>query len=235
MKALLLAAGLGTRLRPLTNSIPKCLVPIGGRPLLGLWINSFIEAGIKEIFINLSFKGEMVRHYVEEASFPCQINFLEEKLLLGTGGTLKRNCHKFLDSSIILAHADNLCLADFSSFIKAHQNRPKNVEITMMTFNSENPQSCGIVKLNHDNIVTNFYEKIAHPPSNLANGAVFIIEPSVTKFVMNQSKEHLDFSADIIPHYMNKILAWHNHCYHRDIGTLGDYQKANDDWKTISR
>lgn len=233
MKALLLAAGIGSRLRPLTTTTPKCLVPIGQKPLLGYWIDNLIKAGVTDIYINLHYLASEVRKFVKMGDFQCNIHFLEENKLLGTGGTLKKNLTIFQEDSFLFAHADNFCLADLSAFISAHKNRPSHVKITMMTFISENPSTCGVVELDNENIVIEFHEKISCPPTNLASGAVFVIEPDVLPLIDNWNAECVDFSKDILPLFKGKMLAWHNSVYHRDIGNIKDYQKANLDWKKM--
>jgi len=229
MKALLLAAGLGTRLKPVTDNIPKCLVPINGRPLLGYWLELLDHAGVNEFHINLHYFADRVREFIASTPYQSHVHFIEEEELLGTGGTLKKNAERFQDGSFLLAHADNLCLTDFKTFIKAHYNRPRRAALTMMTFDPPDPRSCGVVELDGDNIVTGFYEKVENPPTKLANGAVFVMEPEVAQFAQNMNKIHFEISRDIIPAFTGRCLAWHNAEYHLDIGTPETYQKAKED------
>ena len=97
--------------------------------------------------------------------------------------------------------------------------------MTMMTFNTDNPTSCGVVELNN-NIVVGFYEKVKNPPSHLANGAVYILSQEVLGFLEGLGKEKIDFSTEVIPHFLNRINTFHNSIYHRDIGTLESYALA---------
>lgn len=229
MKALLLAAGLGERLRPLTNNIPKCLVPINGRPLLCYWLDLLAASGVTEFYINLHYHAGAVRDFIKTHRQADKVTFLEEEKLLGTGGTLKRGADLFADGTFFLAHADNLCLTDFSAFFKAHQNRPSQAALTMMTFDPPDPKTCGVVVLDEDNIVQEFHEKVENPPTNLANGAVFVMEPEVVHFAKDIDKNHFEISRDILPAYTGRILAWHNKDYHLDIGTPETYKKAQDE------
>jgi mannose-1-phosphate guanylyltransferase len=235
MKALLLAAGLGERLRPLTNTIPKCLVPIHGMPLLGYWLRMLDHAGINHFYINLHYHADAVLDFVQGSDYAKRVTFLTEEKLLGTGGTLKRNADLFLEDTFFLAHADNLCLTDFPAFFKAHQNRPKNAALTMMTFDPPDLRSCGVVVLDENNMVQEFHEKVENPPTNLANGAVFVMEPEVALFAKNTEKEHFEISRDILPAYVGRILAWHNGDYHLDIGTPETYKKAQDDRMIVQK
>lgn len=219
MKALLLAAGLGTRLRPITNKVPKCLVPIHGKPLLGYWLDMLLPAGIDHVLINTHYLPERVQDFVQSHPWNNKVRLVHEKVLLGTAGTVLKNRKWLEDGPFLLAHADNLTRFDVEAFLKAHGMRKQGIEITMMTFKTDTPQSCGIVECDKDNIVIGFYEKVPHPPGDEANAAVYIIEPSVIEFMASQHKEILDFSTEVLPHYLAKMQIFRNMDYHRDIGT----------------
>jgi mannose-1-phosphate guanylyltransferase len=137
---LLLAAGLGTRLRPITNRVPKCLVEINGRPLLDYWIELLSNAGITDILINLHYFPDMVRSYVLNCAYPVNITTVLEDKLLCTGGTLLRNRAFFLQEPVMLIHADNLSLFDVRAFMKKFYSREKYIDITMMTFHTDVPK-----------------------------------------------------------------------------------------------
>ena len=220
MRALLLAAGLGTRLRPLTNDTPKCLVEIEGRPLLYYWLKMLCEGGVSEILLNLHYLPDKVRDYVLHGEYAHFVTMVYEDRLLGTGGTLLRNRAFFSGQPFMLIHADVLSLFDVKAFMTSHQRRPAWTEITMMTFITPTPESCGVVKVDEKGIVRAFFEKAKDPPGNLASGGVLILEPSVLDFVAALGKEEIDFSAEVLPHYVGRIYTFHNNVYHRDIGTL---------------
>ncbi len=230
MKALLLGAGLGTRLRPLTQSIPKCLVPIGGKPLLEYWLEHLSDVGVDEFLINTHYLHEQVEEFIDKSIYKERVTLVYEEELLNTAGTLLANRDFFADESFMLVHADNLCFCDFNAFINSHTNRADICEITMMLFSSDTPKNCGIVELDAQGIVENFHEKVAHPPSNLANGAVYICEPSIFKFLESLGRKKLDFSKDVLPAYMGKINTYLNSIYHRDIGTPESYAQAQIDF-----
>ena len=122
----------------------------------------------------------MVETFLSRDIFSDWVHGVFEQSLLGTAGTLRHNASHFADTTIFLAHADNWCQFDFSSFLDYHRRyRPADTLITMMTFRSATPSSCGIVELDSDGVVQVMHEKISNPPSNLANGAAYLIEPSV--------------------------------------------------------
>ena len=219
MKALLLAAGLGTRLRPITDRIPKCLVPIRGQALLGFWLDRLMSEGIERVLVNTHYLPDTVRAYVRDSKWRDRIDLVHEDVLLGTGGTVLRNRHYLKDGAFMVAHADNLTRFDVGAFLRAHEDRPANVDITMMTFDTDVPQSCGIVEVDARGVVIKLHEKVAHPPSNHANAAVYIFEPSVIDFLNSLGKDVIDISTEVLPCYLGRMLAFHNSDYHRDIGT----------------
>ncbi|SDT85492.1 nucleotidyltransferase family protein [Desulfobacula phenolica] len=230
MRALLLSAGFGTRLRPLTESVPKCLIPINGKPLMEYWLDMLCREKNIPVMVNLHYLSKQVEDYIAISPYKQFVTTVFEEYLLGTGGTLLRNRNFFGKESVFMAHGDNLSLFDLTAFVRAHYERPGHCEMTMMTFETDTPQSCGIVELDTDNVVCAFHEKVDNPPGNLANGAVYILEPSVLDFLDSLGKEVIDFSTEVLPYYVGRINAFHNGRYHRDIGTMDSYRKAQNDF-----
>ncbi len=219
MRALLLAAGLGTRLRPITDRVPKCLVPIHGKPLLGYWLDMLLPDNCGRILVNTHHLPQAVREFIARSSWRNSVDIVHEDVLLGTGGTVLKNRGFFAGGPFMVVHADNLTRFNVGAFIRAHANRPEGVDITMMTFDTDTPQSCGIVELDDRRVVTGFHEKVANPSSNHANAAVYVFQPPVIDFLGSLGKEVIDISTEVLPRYLGRILAFHNSDYHRDIGT----------------
>lgn len=226
MKALLLCAGLGTRLRPLTNTTPKCLVKIGGIPLLEIWLSLLLQNGVTEVLINTHHLADEVNAFVRSSKWTKFIKVTFEKELLGTAATIAENASFFDASPCMVIHADNLSIFRVKDFIKAHNERPKCAEITMMIFDTEHPRECGIVAIDSNNIIREFYEKIDNPPGILANGAVYIFQHSVVEFI-SKNKNITDISTHVIPHYLGKINTFKNNIFHIDIGTPKTYKSGN--------
>ena len=139
MRALLLAAGLGTRLRPLTETLPKCLVPIKGHALLGIWLERLQRAGIGPFLINTHYLSGLVESFVEGSPHRDMVNLVHEPELKGTAGTLLQNLDFFGGEDAMLIHADNYCLADLSAFVRAHRNRPADCLMKPCTWLSPRP------------------------------------------------------------------------------------------------
>lgn len=220
MKALLLAAGLGTRLRPITDTMSKCLVPIHGKPLLGYWLDLLLQVGaIEQVLINTHYLPDTVRQYVALSPWRSAVQLVHEDQLLGTAGTVLKNRAFFGGEAFLLGHADNLSSFDPAAFISAHARRPAGTELTMMTFDTDAPQTCGIVELDARGVVQAFHEKQPNPPGRRANAAVYIFEPSVIDFIAGLEREVCDISTEVLPHFLGRMHTFHNNDYHRDIGT----------------
>ena len=228
MRALLLAAGLGTRLRPLTDTMPKCLVPIKGVPLLGIWLERLTQAGIGPFLINTHYLAEQVEAFVESSPYRKQVRLVNEIELHGTAGTLIANLDFFHDKDGLLIHADNYCLADFVAFQQAHANRPPECLITMMTFRTDDPSSCGIVELDQRGVVIGFHEKVAKPPGNLANGAVYIISAELLKRLDTDLHTVTDFSTEVLNRFVGRIYSYETTEVFMDVGTPETYANANN-------
>uniref|UniRef100_E6VHG4 Nucleotidyl transferase n=1 Tax=Rhodopseudomonas palustris (strain DX-1) TaxID=652103 RepID=E6VHG4_RHOPX len=229
-KALLVAAGLGTRLAPLTDVLPKCLMPIAGRPLLRLWLQMLSEAGFSEIVVNLHHHAELVSEYIRRSPWSGRVILAPEATLLGTAGTLLRHRERFTEGPTLFAHADNLSLFGPRAFLAAHAQRPADTAMTMMSFVTDQPQSCGILTLDSAGRVLEMDEKPRHPKGNLANAAVYIVEPEVIDFIASLGKPVVDFSTEVLPVFMGRIFAFHNGSYHRDIGNPSSLALAQLDF-----
>lgn len=219
MKAVLLSAGFGTRLRPITERIPKCLVPIHGKPLLAYWLDLLLPNGVDEVLVNTHYLPVQVEAFVQTSPWRERVHLAHEPILLGTAGTV--HCHRdwLSDGPFMVAHADNLTRFDVPAFLTAHQHRADGTEITMMTFDTDSPQSCGIVEQDDKGRVIAFHEKKKEFYGTRANAALYILEPSVLTFLASFGKEIIDMSTEVLPHYLGRMQTYHNANYHRDIGT----------------
>jgi len=226
MKALLLAAGLGTRLRPLTDFLPKCLAPIGGRPLLEYWLASLFRAGIEELLVNTHHLPELVESYVRWTPWSDRITLVREKVLAGTAGTVWLNREFFGEEAFLVAHADSFSVFDPAEMIQRHLRRPAETVMTMMTFETKTPRSCGIVDLDNRGVVVGFHEKVEDPPGTLANAAVYIIEKDVVDLIGALKSPHPDFSTEVLPKLMGRIYTHRNRVFHLDVGTLDTWLEA---------
>jgi|APGre2960657404_1045060.scaffolds.fasta_scaffold02550_7 mannose-1-phosphate guanylyltransferase len=236
-KVLLLAAGEGTRLRPLTENKPKCLVEILGKPLLYYWFELFQRGPTpSEIYVNTSYLFRQVENFINDNRLifkKLKINIIYEPKLCGTAGTIKNLLKQINDDQkLIIAHADNLTWFNLNDFLERHEKNKLFKKITMMTFKSDDPANCGIVKTDEELNLIEYYEKNKNPISDLANGAVFIISPEAFDLIKS-FKYATDFCGEVVPEIINKINTWENSVYHRDIGTFHNYEKAKIEFQLI--
>ncbi len=203
-----------------------------GKPLIDYWLKQCLSEKMQPIIINTHHLAEQVRSHVKEKFQNDGIILAHEEFLLGTGGTVLANRHYLDQGAFMVVHADNLSVFNMKEFVHAHFTRPLGCIITMMTFHAPTPASCGIVELDSCGRVQAFHEKVTNPPGNLANGAVYIMEPEALDILENCGKVHPDISLDLLPRCLGRIATYHNGTYHRDIGTPDSYATAQYDFNT---
>ncbi len=226
MKAVLLIAGLGTRLRPLTDSIPKCLLPINGVPLLAIWFDKLLAAGVTEVMINTHWLAGQVVDFVAHSTPPgLKVRVYYEPTLLGSAGTLVANRSFCSDGPFFIIYGDNLSDVDLADLYAAHlKHRPL---LTLGTFAAEFPERCGIAKVDSRGVVRGFVEKPEKPRSNRAAAGIYVAEPEVFEYFPEPSESSvLDLGFDVIPKLIGKMR---NYPIQQliDIGTPENYRKAN--------
>jgi mannose-1-phosphate guanylyltransferase len=227
MKAFLLAAGVGSRLRPITDTIPKCMVPIGGQPLLDIWLDAFNRAGVDEVLVNMHHLPDVVRYHVAARPGPPAVHTFLEPELLGSAGTLIAN-REWVDGeeSFLACYADNLTDFDLRSLIEAH--RQHNAIATLTVFHSERPWAGGVVEMDATDRVIGFVEKPANPVSDLTNAGMYAFHPSVLDEI--DGVPPIDIGFDLLPRLVSRARAVLVEGYFRDIGTADAYRRAREEW-----
>tara|TARA_B100000963_G_C22581631_1_gene651113 strand:- start:206 stop:925 length:720 start_codon:yes stop_codon:yes gene_type:complete len=229
IRALLLAAGLGTRLRPLTLSIPKCLVEIKGKPILENWLDKLEKIGAEKVLINTHYLAEQVDKFIaNQHNRNIEISNFYEKKLYGTAATLIANETFFLNSTCIVIHADNFTTLDLNDLVRAHKNRPPHCLLTMLTFKTDNPSNCGIVNVDSNGVVQSFHEKSSESHGNLANGAIYVFENNLLTWLLKNYPEVKDFSTEVIPKLMGRIYSFKTSQPFIDIGTYKALNTARE-------
>ena len=227
MKAFLLAAGVGSRLRPITDTIPKCMVPVGGQPMLDIWLDAFDRAGVDEVLINLHHLPHVVRHHLEERDGTPTVRTFFEPELLGSAGTLAANRAWVNGEEMFLAcYADNLTDFDLRSLVQTHQEN--GAIATMTVFHSERPSTGGVVELDATGTVIAFEEKPANPVSDLVNAGMYAFRPSMLNELGDPPPR--DIGYDLLPRLVGRAKALPVEGYFRDIGTIDAYEQAQREW-----
>jgi mannose-1-phosphate guanylyltransferase len=231
-KALILAAGLGTRLRPVTETTPKCLVPIGGRPLLGYWFDALERAGIAQARVNTHHLPAQVEGYVGEvnARGAIDVSTSHEPVLLGSAGTIANNAdYVAADDTCLIIYADNLSDVDLGRVVEFH--RGHGDPFTMLLFHTQVPKQCGIATLDADQRIVAFVEKPEVPPSNLANAGVYVVTGAAYREIAELHAFDLGF--DVLPRFTGRMRGLVHDGYHLDIGNLAALERARADCGTV--
>tara|TARA_Y100000741_G_scaffold14286_1_gene11278 strand:- start:218 stop:892 length:675 start_codon:yes stop_codon:yes gene_type:complete len=218
MKALLLSAGYGKRMRPLTLTTPKCLIKIKNKTLLGLWLDKLKKLNINDCLVNTHHLSKKINKFLEE-NYDKKVKTVYERKLLGTAGTLIKNYKFFKNEDCIMIHSDNYCEDDLKKLIKSFIKRPKYCLMTMMVFKTESPKSSGVVDLNSKKILKKMFEKVKNPPGNIANCAIYIISKQMIKILKKNYSKSKDFSNEIIPNFYGKINTYQTKKTFYDIGS----------------
>jgi mannose-1-phosphate guanylyltransferase len=225
VKAFLLAAGLGTRLRPLTDTVPKCLVPIAGQPLLSYWMALLARHGFDDVRINVHHLPEPVRAFARACAHP-RLTVFEEPVLLGSAGTIRANREWAADGEpFLVAYADNLTNVDLSALMAVHRrHRPL---LTMGLFRADEPTRCGIAELDgdeSDGVIVGFEEKPRSPRSNLANAGLYVTDARIIDRIPDAAVA--DFGHDVLPAIAGSMRGHLLRGRLIDVGTRASYEQA---------
>ncbi|UCG68667.1 MAG: NDP-sugar synthase [Thermoplasmata archaeon] len=197
MKAVVLAGGVGTRLKPLTYKRPKPLIPIAGEPCIDFMIKSLVSAGFKRLIVTTGYMSDtLIRSIGEGKKFGANILYAFEETPAGTAGAVK-NVEEFLDNTFVVASGDVLADVNIKALFDYHKE--KNSVATMALTRVDNPIEFGIVGLNEDNRIIKFKEKPKEEEvfSNLINAGIYILEPEVLDFI--PENQMFDFSKNVFP------------------------------------
>lgn len=227
MKAFLLAAGIGSRLRPITDTIPKCMLVIDDRPLLDIWFDAFNRAGIDEILVNLHHLPDVVRNHIARHPGPPMVRTFFEPELLGSASTLVANRQWVDDEEFFLAcNADNLTDFDLQALIDAHREHGEMA--TLAVFHSEHPSTGGVVQLDAMGKIIGFAEKPSEPVSDLTNAGMYAFHPTALDEIDEAPPN--DIGYDLLPRLVGRAQAVLVKGYFRDIGTVESYRRAREEW-----
>lgn len=228
VKAVLLAGGLGTRLRPLTLTTPKCLMPIAGKPMLDYWYDALEAAGISDVLLNTHHLVDQVRNHIALTNTTRTLTVTEsyEPELLGSAGTVHAN-RDWADGAdaILIIYADNLSTLDIPAFVAFHADHAQ--PMTMALFHTPHPTQCGIATMDGTGLITDFVEKPEEPASNLANAGVYMIDADAWRTIADMNV--FDFGFDVLRHYIGKMQGFSFDGYHRDIGNPDALAQAQID------
>lgn len=237
MKAFLLAAGKGTRLRPITDHTPKCLVPIRGKPLLEIWLELLRRHGTEDVLINTHHHAEKVTEFIGHYDHARpRVSLTYEPDLLGSAGTLWRN-RDFVkqEKDFLIIYADNLTDVPLDHVIQFHRRHAG--ALTMALFRSREPKSCGIAEMQPGDVdqglIIGFQEKPENPKTNLANAGIYVASETIFDHFPQGAAtppHPLDFGYHVLPNLVNRMYGYVIDSFLMDIGTLESYKVAQRTW-----
>jgi mannose-1-phosphate guanylyltransferase len=227
LKAFLLAGGHGSRLRPITDTLPKCLVPIRGRPLLEIWLDLCARSGITEVLINLHAHSDLIQQHLAGVKHRVNVRLMEEQHLLGSAGTVAANRAWIgSDRAFWILYSDvltNINLKRMSAFHFSHGDLA-----TLGLYQVADPSRCGVAVADSSGIITDFQEKPQNPRGNWVFSGLMVATPALFDFIPPTTPA--DISFHVLPRLLGRMRAFHISDYLLDIGTLPNYQRAQVSW-----
>ncbi len=231
MKGFLLAAGVGTRLRPLTDTIPKCLVPIQGAPLLAIWLEWCAMYGIDEILLNSHAHSNRVREFIDAYHGPVRVTLTHEPELLGSAGTVHVNREYVAgEKEFAVLYADVLTNCRLDRLLDFHRTR--HSPVTLGTYRVPNPAQCGIIATDASGRVVEFVEKPQFPRADTAFSGILIGGPALLDRIPKKIPSDIGF--DVLPKLIGEMFASPITDYVFDIGTMEKYEQAQREWPGLS-
>jgi len=230
MKALFLAGGIGTRLRPLTNDIPKPMVPIMNRPLLEWSMENLRKCGITEIVISTGYKSGCIEDYFGDGSkLGFKIKYIQEESPQGTGGAIK-NTGFLYDETFLVFNADIIFNMDLKKLIEFHKS--KNASATIAVTRVSNPSAYGVIECDKNGYIHSFTEKPEKNEGNsdFINAGVYVFEPEVLDEIPEERPVSVE--RDVFPLLIQKdykVAAYDGCTYWMDIGTPEKYLQTHRD------
>jgi mannose-1-phosphate guanylyltransferase len=242
MKAVVLAGGFGTRLRPLSCTRPKHLFPIGNKPQLDWTIEKLGKSGIKEAILAVNYMADLYISHFRKTKKNLQVTFSRDIPLtdkrsayprpLGTGGPIK-NVEKLIGrkEAFLVLNGDILTNINYAELVKKHKSRSKALA-TIALYKVEDPSRYGVAELTKDNKILSFTEKPPKEkaPSNLINAGIYVLEPEIFDYI--PSGKPVSIEREVFPKLAEekRLFGYDFEGLWIDIGEPEDYLKANKLW-----
>jgi NDP-sugar pyrophosphorylase family protein len=235
MQAIILSAGLGVRLRPITETIPKVMVPIGGKPLLEHHIEQLKKHGVCNIFINLYYLPDVIKNYFGDGSkFGVNISYKYEKKILGTAGGIK-NFENEITNSFFVVYGDVLNFIDYGKFREYFDKKLDAIGVEIIG-GTNHPHDSDLVEVDKNLLFCRIYRKPNKelPKSYKAMKAVFLFKKEILDYIPRNSYYEIDHQLlpDILSRGLN-FYGYESEDYLKDIGTIERYQEAREDYLKI--
>lgn len=231
-KAMVMSAGMGSRLEPLTLMVPKPLVPIANRPVMDILFENLSEIGIRDVVCNTYYLSEQIINRYNKNSFGINFNYIQEETLSGTAGGLKK-CQFFFNKgeTFVVLSADGLTNADILKGIEIHKKNKSIATIGIQAIPKENVSHFGVVVTDENGFITEFQEKPStkDAKSNFINTGIYIFDYKIFDYIPENT--FFDFAKNVFPQLLKErqINTFVIENYWNDIGTLDQYKLSNHD------
>ncbi|MDD3718543.1 MAG: NDP-sugar synthase [Actinomycetota bacterium] len=230
MKAMILAAGLGTRLRPLTEEISKPMVPIANRPVMEHIVELLARHGFDELYVNLHYHPDVItRHFSGGERWGVSITYSLEEELQGTAGGVKRLAGELGGETFLVISGDALTDLDLTSLFAFHRAHGRLA--TLVITPVSDPSKYGVVITEEDGRITGFQEKPSREEalSFVANSGIYVFEPEVLEMI---PAGFYDFGSQLFPRFLEEGIEFYGYRhgdYWNDVGSLEEYKAGNFD------
>jgi D-glycero-alpha-D-manno-heptose 1-phosphate guanylyltransferase len=230
MECIVLAGGLGTRLRGAIGDYPKCMAPVNGKPFLHYIFTYLQEQGCTRVILSLGYKHEIITMWLKEHSWPFETDQVIEYEPLGTGGGIQLAMKEANEGNVIVLNGDTMFRVDLNDMM-AFQNY-MNADASIALKEMKNFDRYGVVKMDNAHMITSFEEK-QHRTEGLINGGVYILNKGA--FLNKGLPGRFSFEKDYLETYVEegKLYGYRSDSYFIDIGIPQDYEQAQEDLKTI--
>ena len=232
-KAMIMAAGVGSRLEPLSSIVPKPLVPLANIPTMDILVNHLKSFGINDIVANTFYKAEGIQEHYKKNNFGINFKFIQETELSGTAGGVKK-CQFFFNENedFIIMSGDGLTDLNIQEAYNSHKKSNAIATIVIKEIERKETFKYGIVVTDKNGYVKDFQEKpsVEHAKSNLANTGIYIFNYKIFDFI--PAHTFYDFAKNVFPAIMQselKINTYEHKGYWSDIGSLDQYHQSNID------
>lgn len=222
-EAIILAGGLGTRLRPVVNELPKCMAPVAGKPFLHYVLNYLKKEGISTYILSVGYKSQDIINYINEYHDTLNVKYSLEDTPLGTGGAIKQACGITSNKEVLVVNGDTLYTADINTLAEFHKLH--NAECSICLKPMKNFDRYGAVDLSPDNSIKVFKEK-EYLEKGLINGGLYAL--NVQHFLDKELPDIFSFEKDYLERYVSQgsIFGMSQDEYFIDIGVPEDYARA---------
>lgn len=232
-KAMIMAAGVGSRLDPLTQDVPKPLVPIANQPVMDILLKRLLEISVKDVIANTHYKSQNIIDRYKKNDLGINFNYIHEEELSGTAGGLKK-CQFFFDEGedFLVLSADGLSNADLEAGIQSHKDSGAIATIGIKKIALEEIHHFGVVVTDAEGFISEFQEKpsIKDAKSDCINTGIYIFNYKIFDYIPENT--FYDFAKNVFPNLMAngiKINTFPVNEYWSDIGTINQYLQSTQD------